>query len=98
MRCTADQSTATAPRRGGSSETQFRQATRSLVPAGLRMISCAPRQALGGCSPNALHDDSIDRDIVETAFAARLDGGDLFDDVHAFGHPREYGVAEISPR
>jgi len=48
-------------------------------------LFCAtPR--LSGYSPYALHDDRVDRDIVETAPPAGLDRGDLVDHVHAFGY------------
>src|ERR1700734_4419843 len=59
---------------------------------------CCATQALSGHSPNALHDDRLDRDIVETAPPAGLHRGNLVDDIHAFGHARENGVAEIASR
>src|SRR3984957_16639543 len=54
--------------------------------------------ASGGYAPHALHDDRLDRNIVETAPPAGLDRRDLVDHVHAFGHPRENGVAEVAAR
>src|SRR5229473_2820304 len=60
-------------------------------------LFCAtPR--LGGYSPYALHDDRVDRDIVETAPPAGLDRGDLVDHVHAIGDARKNGVAEVPAR
>src|ERR1700734_234591 len=55
-------------------------------------------RALSGDSPHALHDDGIDRDIVEAALAAGLDRGDFVDHIHAVGHACEYGVAEVAAR
>src|SRR6266852_1056102 len=57
-------------------------------------LFCATR-ALSGYSPYALHDDRVDRDIVETAPPAGLDCGDLVDHVHAFGDARKNGVTEV---
>src|SRR5580693_6833604 len=54
--------------------------------------------ASSGHSAHALHDDRLDRDIVETAPPAGLDRGNLVDDIHSFGHARENGVAEIAAR
>src|ERR1700682_496234 len=55
-------------------------------------------RVLSGHSPNALHDDRVDRNIVETAPPAGLNRGDLVDHVHAFGDPRKNGVGEIAAR
>jgi len=57
-------------------------------------LFCATR-ALSGYSAHALHDDRVDRNIVEAAPPAGLDRGDLVDHVHAFGDAREHGVAEL---
>src|SRR5271154_463879 len=54
--------------------------------------------ASGGNAPYALHDDRLDRYIVETALAAGLDRSDLVDDVHSLGDAREDGVAEVAAR
>src|SRR5579863_1179064 len=60
-------------------------------------LFCATR-SLSGYSPYALHDDCVDRDIVETALPAGLDRRDLVDHVHAFGDARKNGVAEVPAR
>src|SRR5258708_11841713 len=60
-------------------------------------LFCATR-ALTGYSPYALHDDRVDRDIVETATPAGLDRRDLVDNVHAFGNARKNGVADVPAR
>src|SRR5579863_5273622 len=49
-------------------------------------------------TPHALHDDRLDGHVVEAALAAGFDRGDLVDDVHAFGHLGEHGVAEVAAR
>src|ERR1700722_15112113 len=60
-------------------------------------LFCATR-ALSGCSAHALHDDRVDRNIVEAAPPAGLDRGDLVDHVHAVGNAGEHGVAEVAAR
>src|SRR4030081_3922673 len=69
---------------------------RSSRPANDRFF-CATR-ALNGYSPYALHDDRVDRNVVEAAPAAGLDRGDLVDHVHAFGDACKYCIAEVSAR
>ncbi len=47
---------------------------------------------------DALHDDRLDRHVVEPAPPPGLDRGNLVDDVHALGDASEHGVAEIAAR
>src|SRR5882672_1393847 len=60
-------------------------------------LFCATR-ALSGYSAHALHDDRVDRNVVETAPPAGLDRGDLVDHVHAVGDARKNGVTEVAAR
>src|SRR5271167_2092066 len=59
---------------------------------------CCATRSLSGHSPNALHDDRVHRNIVKTAPPAGLYRGNLVDDIHALGHARENGVAEVTSR
>src|ERR1700730_2383595 len=60
-------------------------------------LFCATRP-LSGYSAYALHDDRVDRNVVEAAPAAGLDRGYLVDHVHAFGNTGKHRIAEVPAR
>src|ERR1035441_5360406 len=57
-----------------------------------------PAYASGGQSTHALHDDGLDRDVIEAALTPGLDGGDFVDDIHPFGDTRKHGITKVAAR